>query len=384
MPTTMLQIIDSTTNGGAEKHARLIIKQFALKGYRIFFVFSPGDYAPEFKSLERMGVTCIEYDLKKNLLGSIRFIRGLIQKNDITLIHSHQYLSGFIATLAAFRIKSVRHIITIHTIYRNARVTFSFIKRIQVYAFTFFTYLRAYKIFTLSKAARDITASTFHMRAAKIRVVPNSVDPGEMVIDPERVKTLRKHYIPFEKAKIILNAGLFHSLKGQECLIRAFAEHIPDRNVLLILLGDGDKRQDYQDLIQELNIQGRVILPGFQADICNWYALADIYVQPSLRDNMPNTILEAMYLGIPIIMSDLPTIRDVIINGQTGITFQPGNDAELGMALYRMLYNPEKTAQLAQAGQAFVRSHATMDTLAEAMIAEFDTPGNPGVSKNSR
>lgn len=116
--------------------------------------------------------------------------------------------------------------------------------------------------------------------------------------------------------------------KNQAAILRSFAElYRNNTNLRLILLGDGPCHEKLCELSKELNAQDGVEIPGSVANVADYYAMSDVYVQASHREAMPMSVLEAMAAGLPILSSDIGGLRDVVTNN--GYLYPDDQEEEL-------------------------------------------------------
>lgn len=132
--------------------------------------------------------------------------------------------------------------------------------------------------------------------------------------------------------------------KGGHILARALAEIVIPRFPDLIVLAVGG------GMIPNLpNV--RPIGYVSPENVTRYYSAADVFVAPSLADNLPYTVLEAMGCEVPVVASRVGGIPEEVEDNQTGRLFATGSWQELGAALISMLANPEKAAAMGQAGR---------------------------------
>jgi len=101
------------------------------------------------------------------------------------------------------------------------------------------------------------------------------------------------------------------------------------------------------------------------AALARAYAAAELFVLPSLEDNLPNTALEAMAVGIPVVAFEVGGIPDIVDNGQNGLLARAGRPDELARAILRMVAEPEFRAACARAA----REKALKDFCMERAVA---------------
>ena len=133
-----------------------------------------------------------------------------------------------------------------------------------------------------------------------------------------------------DREKKIVNVGRLHKQKNQEMLIRAFSKisnKYPEYN--LTIYGEGPERRSLEILIKELNLDDRVIMPGSYSNVLDKIKTASIFAFSSDFEGMPNALIEAMSLGLPVISTDCPCggPRELIDDGINGL-LAPVNDVD--------------------------------------------------------
>ena len=108
--------------------------------------------------------------------------------------------------------------------------------------------------------------------------------------------------------KCIISTGRFAKAKGLNNLLKAFSVLArKDDNVRLLMIGDGELRCSIKELIDDLSLNDKVFLAGFQDNPFMYIAQSDIFVLPSFYEGFPNTLVEAMACGTPVIATDCPS-----------------------------------------------------------------------------
>lgn len=152
-----------------------------------------------------------------------------------------------------------------------------------------------------------------------------------------------------ETRRDIVAVGRLTAQKNHALLIRAYAALGPveDR---LVILGEGEKRQELEALVQSLGLTGRVLLPGQREDVAGAIEGAKLFVLPSDYEGMPNALLEAMALGLACIAADCPCggPRELIENGKNGLLIPVGDERALTAAMRELLGGGEKRAALSR------------------------------------
>jgi glycosyltransferase involved in cell wall biosynthesis len=183
----------------------------------------------------------------------------------------------------------------------------------------------------------------------------------ENAIDTEQYS--RRHSI--DEAKRSLNlpvdrpligaVGRLSDEKGFDVLIRAVARLLKQgENVGLSILGDGIARPRLQALIDALGVADRVSLVGYCSNPIRWYHAMDIYALSSIREGLPNALLEAMALEVPVVATRVAGVPRLIEDGKTGLLVEPNSVDDLVQALQRVLHDAELRASLRSAGRNII------------------------------
>lgn len=146
-----------------------------------------------------------------------------------------------------------------------------------------------------------------------------------------------------EREKEIVAVGRIDANKNHGMIIRAFAE-IADRypDYRLSIYGEGELRQELIGKVKELGFRDRIRLPGSISNVADVIYRAGIFVLSSYSEGMPNTLIEAMALGLPCISTDCSGggPGELIISGENGILVPPGDWKKMAENLQKVIENP--------------------------------------------
>lgn len=147
----------------------------------------------------------------------------------------------------------------------------------------------------------------------------------------------------------LLAAGRLHPQKQFHLLIESFRQLAPEFPAWqLVIVGEGPERGRLQDLIRTSGFADRVLLAGRVGNIGDWYQAADVFVMTSLYEGFPNTLVEAMAHGVPVVSFDCDAgPRDIIRPGIDGLLVPPGDMAALNTALRSLMGDGPKRASIA-------------------------------------
>ncbi len=151
------------------------------------------------------------------------------------------------------------------------------------------------------------------------QVVYNPVDPTRLVCGKTREESRKE--LGIDSGPVIVQVGRFLPVKGQDLTLRLLSRLLKRHPTAhLVLAGDGPLRRQLQDMAQELGVQDHVRWPGFGAPSCV-YAAADVVVFPSRWEGLGLVPIEAMMLGLPVVSSDLPAVREYLEPQKNGSVF---------------------------------------------------------------
>ena len=144
-----------------------------------------------------------------------------------------------------------------------------------------------------------------------------------------------------------------NSRKGLPDLAEAFEKYVAPRLPSAILAVAGDAFAPNHPRVKPLGMVPYERLPEL-------YSAADVYVTPTLADNLPYTVLEAMATELPVVASRVGGIPEQIIDGETGILIPPSNPPAIGEAILKVLLDPESATSMGRNGKLRVERMFSM------------------------
>jgi glycosyltransferase involved in cell wall biosynthesis len=217
-------------------------------------------------------------------------------------------------------------------------------------------------VFTVSETSRRDIMSAFHMRADRVRVVSDAVDPSftPAPADAQRTSVLARYGIRADE-RYALYVGGISPHKNLSTLVTAFAKwraNAPhaDEGVRLVLVGDyvadvfHSSYPAVRDLISAGGLGAAVHFTGYvpDADLRHLYSAADVLVLPSFYEGFGLPVLEAMACGAPVIASDAGALPEVVADA--GLLFDPHSTDDVAHVLGRVLSDTVLRADLRARG----------------------------------
>ncbi|EDM38330.1 wlac protein [Pedobacter sp. BAL39] len=139
--------------------------------------------------------------------------------------------------------------------------------------------------------------------------------------------------------KFILGVGRLSKVKGFDLLITAFSQ-LKVNNIDLLILGNGPERNQLEDQISVLGLDGRVFLPGAKDELQDYYAQASLFVLPSRNEGYPNALIEAMAAGCACIAADCEFgPSEIITHENNGLLVPVADTLAMTKAMFEVLFN---------------------------------------------
>jgi glycosyltransferase involved in cell wall biosynthesis len=192
------------------------------------------------------------------------------------------------------------------------------------------------------------------VKASRCELLPNAVDSA--VYARRRSSRDAKEQLQLSPERLLIGAvGRLSSEKRLDLIIRAVDEIIRSGSpVDLVIAGSGGELERLQALIAELGHEDRIRVLGHQADMVPLYDAMDVVVSASEREGLPNVLLEAMAMGIPVVATAIAGVPDLIDDGRNGLLVEPGDLAGLRDTLRQLIVSPELRARLSSAARSNV------------------------------
>ena len=190
--------------------------------------------------------------------------------------------------------------------------------------------------------------------ASYVRCIPNGV-----AIPPQQERAA--------PARVFVSVGSFAPCKAMPDLVAAFIRVADGRpHVRLVLVGDGPDRRRCADLVARAGLDHQVTFAGYRTDVGSVLLSADAFVLPSLNDNQPLALLEAMAAGLPCVATAVGGIPEVLDG--VGLLVPPGDHWALATAMGRLLDDDELAARLGSQARRRVHDHFGMATCGSAHL----------------
>jgi glycosyltransferase involved in cell wall biosynthesis len=300
--------------GGAELWQVRFAKFLQAQGDQVYFFLRPGKFA---ELVEKRGfeLSRIQMGFDLDPVGIFELYRGFKKfRPEVVIFNDQRELRLGVISAGLARVPL-----------KVQRKGFSFLKgslRDRLY------YGRLDYVVAVSRAIEELYREKLGMGSERLIYLPNGVNLDRF--DKVDGKALRKKLGIADDEILIGMAGRLERQKRQGDLIRA-GKLLVERGykIRVALAGEGRDRQSLARLATGIGMDKRVAFLGFLDSIEEFLAGLDIFVFCSEWEGMPNTVLEAMAAGRPVVAADIAGVREVIEHGKNGLLYEAGKVEEL-------------------------------------------------------
>lgn len=342
--------LPSLRGGGAERSILHLVNGLAERGLLIDLVVveAVGPYLDLLSSAVRL----IDLHAGRTLRAIPGLMRYLRKTQPTCLLSVMDHVN--IIALIARRLSRIpcRIIISTHTV-MSVAASHSLNKRERLIPYlSRLVYPWADSIVAVSKVVADDLVHCLGLPRERIHVIYNPVAISELM---SQSKIPIDHpWLTSGKAPVILGVGRLTPVKDFPTLIRAFNEVRSERDARLVILGEGEQREDLEALIQLLDMEEDVNLPGFVENPFSYMAQAAVMVLSSRTEALPSVLIQAMACGTPVVSTDCPGgVREILEDGKYGELAPVGDAHRLAQAILSTLDNPAKPEWLQRKAAEF-------------------------------
>ncbi len=216
----------------------------------------------------------------------------------------------------------------------------------------------------------------------QITVIPNGIPVANQ--EPDR-EWIREQFGFGPHERIVGFVGRLARQKRLRDLTWAFQLlHQVVENVRLIFIGDGPERTAIAELARNFGCRDRIVFTGHRPDAYRLMQGLDVFCLPSEFEGMSNSLMEAMSLGLPVVVSDIAANRELVENQQNGLTFPLGNAPELTRSMKQLLDDRVLAVRLGTAAQQFMQEHHSVEQMVASHIQLYESQlGSLSTNHNS-
>lgn len=202
----------------------------------------------------------------------------------------------------------------------------------------------------------------------KLKVVRSAIDLEKYKkLQNETLKAeLKKNHGLADNTILIGNASALSHQKGYDVLVRALSILKKKRtDFCCFIAGDGDLKMELESQVKALGLEQHVHFLGFITDVPTFLSSLDIFAIPSNNEGLGTVLLDAIGAGCAPVGTNVGGIPEIILNGQTGIIIEKGDDKNLAQALEQLISDPSLRKKISINAQAHVRENFSLANMVE-------------------
>ena len=353
---SVLHFTNSMLWGGVEEHICGLLRNISRRLFRAHLVCDPTLYK-RFRSAipADVDVTPLALSSPRHVRSAMQFAR-LLLRQQFQVLHSHMFWSSLFASPIAWACRVPIIVETLHgtEAWRTGWKANCAVDRATTYFVS--------KYVAVCESDAQFLKNRKHVAAGKIAIIHNGVDARRFAVSRDARRAIR-HALGFTEAdSVLIMVARFHPGKGHRVLLETMRQLLPVYPKLkLVCLGEGEGEPELRALCESFGLADCVRMAGYQQNVPEWLAAADINVLPSFYEGLPLTILEAMASRLTTVASNVGGIPEAVQDGVSGLLVPPGDSHRLAEALSLLLCDPARCVRM---------GHAARERLLQSFVLE--------------
>ena len=354
---SVLHFSNGLVRGGAEEHLLMLLRELDRSYFRLHLVCPP-ELAAMLEPDMPADVELIRLCLCRpsQVAAAVRFA-GILRRLRVDILHSHLFYSSLFASPIGWLCRVPVIVETPHV--REHWRTGWFKSRFVVDRLVGRSVDR---YIAVSEANARYLREQKGLPARKIVVIRNGCDCRGW--DPSRPPPPGlKSSLGFQpNDPVLVVLARLEPQKGHRVLLEALpliVRQFPA--VRLVCVGEGSLRGALEQQVRSLALEGAVRFVGYQENVADWLALADLTVLPSFYEGLPLVAIESLAAGRPVVATAVDGTPEIVVDGKTGILVPPGDAERLAEGICRLLREPELRQRLGRDGRQWVLAHFTQE-----------------------
>jgi glycosyltransferase involved in cell wall biosynthesis len=356
--------------GGVESHVRSLSRELANRGHEVTVVTSRHDPAlPTEEAVDGFRVMRVkprfilmETPITPHMRADLRVLPA-----DVVHAHSPPPLASHYAGTVADE-RGIPYVVTYHCDVDLPSALGTFMESIYRHSLGASTLRNAARVIVTTRTYGATSRSVWRYDPA---VIPNAVDHRRFRPDVDGSGVRAKLGIPPD-VPIVLMVGRIVPHKGVEQFVEA-ARHVPEAR--FVVAGDGSLLEPMKRRAASMGVADRVRFTGRVSEerLPEVYAACDVFVLPSVSrlEAFGIVALEAMATGKPVIVADIPGVREMIVDGDDGLLADPLNSVDLAEKIRRLLADPERRHAMGQRGREKVLGSFSIERVTDQIEALY-------------
>ena len=351
--------------GGTEMVVKNLIEGFDDPAFKMSIFCIEAPLGPWGEDLANAGIPITTVARQPGFdRGLIKAIRQHLREHKIDIIHCHQYTPWVYGVLAAAGLKT-KVIFTEHGRFYPDFGTWK--RKLINPMLAWLTDATT----AISSATKQALVTHENLSARNIEVIYNGIKAVDPV--PEETQQALKAELGIAASQTVFGTiARFDPIKNHLMMLRAFNNVLnAGKDAKLVIVGDGEMRADIETLIKELGISDHVILTGYQPQPARYLSIMDIFLLSSFSEGTSMTLLEAMSLGKPCVVTDAGGNAEVITNNEIGLVVANNDKSAFAKAMLQLNSDNALYNQFSEAAHLRFEKNFSVESMCTAFQAIY-------------
>lgn len=306
------------------------------------------------EELKEIGVEVhIIDESKQPFLAIVRAVSRLVSVFSPDIIHSHRYKENLLAWLVTRSMRNVRLVSTLHGMPELTGRDIDIPARLRVWLS--FRLLSCFFDCTVVVSAEMLQSlvGSYGFTDKGIKVIYNGICLPESLIQHANERMT------------VGSAGRLFPVKDYSLMVEIAKLMVAQSDMVdFALAGDGPERHRIEENIRKAGLHGRFKLLGHLDDMDMFYKSLDIYINTSVHEGIPMSVLEAMSYGLPVVVPKVGGFSEIVEEGICGYLIDDRDPSEFSDRCVGLLADPEKREQMSKAARQRVIDHFSREAMA--------------------
>ncbi|MCP9440769.1 MAG: glycosyltransferase family 4 protein [Nitrospira sp.] len=350
--------------GGQELAVLLYAEGLRARGHDLSLIVEPG--SPIHRMAEARHIPVVTISMRRaHYASAILAIRTLLARTCPAIVHTNSSRDTWTASLAARLIRARPKIV------RSRHISVPLNNNLATRVL--YRRLCDFVIVTGGELTRQALIERDGLDPRRVDAFPIGIDvarfcPGMPASDLRRTLGIPNHH------RLIGIVSYLRAYKGHRYFVEAAARVLSTiKDVTFVIAGEGPEESNLRTQIAELGLTDRIVLLGFCQDEVDVMRSLDVFVLPSVEaDTIPQALMQALAVGLPVISTVFGSIPDVVKHGETGLLAAPRDAASLAEHMITMLRDESLRKRLGANGRRLVENRYSLDRMLDRLESVYE------------
>lgn len=343
--------------GGQEHRILAEINGFRSRGSEVWLIAPKNSQIYQRASQAGVRVLAQRFDQRYLLPFHILRLAWWLHRQCIEIVNPHSSRDGWMLTIAA---RIARVPLIIRSRHFDVPIPNKSLSRLMYKEWS-------HHILTTSPKITSSLISTFNLDPGGITTLPTGVNLERF--KPEGPKADFSAYTLPPQTPLIGMITVIRAAKGIQVLVEAVHLLKTQHGIAVhcIIAGEGPALEYVKSIVSQFCVGNQFTFLGHREDVPEIMRSLDIIAIPSFHEAIPQSGLQALAMGVPVVASDVGGIPSIIRHGETGRLVPPHDAAALAAAIRETLEQKIQTEAMCRAGQQFIMNHHSLDTMLDRL-----------------